>query len=354
MKNDTLKNDNASERAAALVLEAVDILQRAENAPDSPINTFLTADMRRRYRRAAKRLREKSQPRYTNLHSAEELAEIYERAIQRDEIIDQGAREFKRITRDLGDLLRENLPEFERTMETLVMEAKRLAEEQGLGSQAALRYRYLQFLAAFGGQAHSRRRNPRAPFPWKAPLARDPSIEVRRQMSATEVLDSPPSEDDVVIAFPPEGSGPGRPVIYLRIGIGLASWIGSFEIGDMSVTTIAMMPGDKHLFVSAEGAGYIVDLKSRTLVEKIGTDVAGVMVTESGTVFVVDHDGTVLEAFGSTGRLWKTAPIGSGGFRELAITDTSITGEARDASGERWTAFSVELATGEVRFGEAV
>ena len=41
----------------------------------------------------------------------------------------------------------------------------------------------------------------------------------------------------------------------------------------MSVITIAMMPDGKHLFVSAQGAGYIIDLKSRTLVEEIGTDV---------------------------------------------------------------------------------
>jgi len=36
----------------------------------------------------------------------------------------------------------------------------------------------------------------------------------------------------------------------------------------MSVGTVQMMPGDKHLFVSA-GAGYIIDLKTRTLVEQM-------------------------------------------------------------------------------------
>jgi hypothetical protein len=65
-----MKNDNASERAAALVQEAIDVLQRTESAPDSPVNTFLTGDMRRKYRRAARLLREqKTQPRYKNLHS---------------------------------------------------------------------------------------------------------------------------------------------------------------------------------------------------------------------------------------------------------------------------------------------
>jgi hypothetical protein len=88
------------------------------------------------------------------------------------------------------------------------------------------------------------------------------------------------------------------------------------------------MPDGKHLFVSAEGAGHIIDFKSRTLVE-IGTDITGVMRDDPMTVFIVDHNGTSLEAFGQTGRLWKTDPTGAGGFRQVAVTGTSLVGEAR-------------------------
>jgi hypothetical protein len=69
------------------------------------------------------------------------------------------------------------------------------------------------------------------------------------------------------------------------------------------------------------------------------------------TFFVVDHDGKSLEAFGRNGRLWKSGVISSGGFRELSLTDESLIGEVGQASG--WTAFSVDLATGQVRFGDA-
>jgi len=354
LKNDDTKNESVAERAVALVHEALDVLQRAEEAPDSPVNTFLTADMRRKYRRDAKRLREqKMQPRYNNLHSAEELADILERTAQRDEIIEQGQRDFKRITRDLGQLLQEKDPEFDHAMEKLIEEAERLAEEHGPGSKAALRYRLLLFLGWFGLQAHTHRRNPRAPFPWKVPLARDPSIEARNQATAAEVLDDPP-QDEAVIAFPPEGADSGRPRVFLRIGIDEASWIGSFEIGHMNVSTIVMMPDDKHLFVSAEGAGYIIDLKSRTLVEEIGPDVAGVLLDDKRTVFLVDHDGMRLEAFGKTGRLWKTDIISFKGFRNTAVTDTRFIGELRHPARPGWTRFSVDLATGEVRFGEGL
>jgi hypothetical protein len=61
-----------------------------------------------------------------------------------------------------------------------------------------------------------------------------------------------------------------------------------------------------------------------------------------------------LEMFGRTGRLWKTGTISAGGFRELSLEDKSIVGEARQASPEGWVRFSVELATGEVRFEDGV
>ena len=149
-----------------------------------------------------------------------------------------------------------------------------------------------------------------------------------------------------------EGRDSGRGRILIRVGLGQASWIGSFERGHMSVSTIFMMPDGKHLFVSAEGAGYVIDAQSRTLVEEIGTDVAGVMRDDPMTVFVVVHNGKNLEAFGRTGRLWKTDPIGRGGFRGIAITDTRLVGEARHPFRLGWAAFSVELATGEVRFDD--
>jgi hypothetical protein len=132
--------------------------------------------------------------------------------------------------------------------------------------------------------------------------------------------------------------------------MGEAAWIASFEIGHMNVTTVSLMPDGKHLFVSAKGAGYIIDLKSRTLVEEIGLHIAGVTVNASKTVMLIDHDGMRLEAYGTNGRLWKTDSISSGGFREIPLEDNSIAGEARQASG--WTRFSVELATGEVGFGD--
>ncbi|HEX3070343.1 MAG TPA: hypothetical protein VHX14_17380 [Thermoanaerobaculia bacterium] len=347
-----MKNQNAFERASALIHETLDVLQRAERAPLSPVNTFLTAKMRREMRRAARRLRQrKAQPRYRNLHTSDELADIYERTVERDEILDQGFSDFKRINSALARIAGENYPEVEKAIEAIVKETERAVKEHGPGSEAAQRYGFLHMLGWLGQQAHDHRRKPRTPFPWKVSIASDPSIEARAQLSAAESLDSF-APDEPVISIPPEGSDSGGERLFFRIGVGEASWVGSFEVGRKSVGIIVMMPGDKNLLVSAKGAGYIIDLKTRTLVEKIGTDIVGVLRDAPLTVLLVNHDDMRLEAFGSTGRLWKTDTIGCGGFRQITITDTSIIGETRYPFPPWWTPFSVSLATGEVFFDD--
>ena len=159
-------------------------------------------------------------------------------------------------------------------MVTLINEAARSAEEHGPGSEAAQRFRLIAvpgWFGAAGATITGASRGFRLPgrFLWRA-IARSKHA---MQLTAAEVLDSPPP-GEAVIAIPPEGRDSGRERVFLRIGLGDASWIGSFEIGHMSVGSVSMMPDDKHLFVSAKGAGYIIDLQSRTLVEQIGTDVA--------------------------------------------------------------------------------
>ncbi len=261
-------------------------------------------------------------------------------------------RDLQRISAELKQIRKGKEAEVEKAMETLLNESARTAIEHGPGSEADRRHRLLHYLWWFGGQVLSHRRKPPVPYSGLFPPTRDPSIQPRMELSAAQILDSPPPGEPV-IAFPPEGSDSGRPRVFLRIGVGDASWTGSFEIGHMSVGSISMMPDDKHLFISAKGAGYIIDLKRRTLVEQIGTHVAFVRMDAPRTLFLVDHNGMSLEMFGRTGRLWKTDTISSGGFREISLEDNMILGEARQASGEGWVGFSVNVATGEVRFEDA-
>jgi len=169
-----------------------------------------------------------------------------------------------------------------------VMKAQRSAEELGPGSEAAERYRCLQFLSWLGDQYHRRSRRQKVGAPVGFPLAADPMIDIRNRLNAAEILDAaPPGE--AVIAIPPEGTDSGRGRILIRIGLDEASWIGSFEIGSMSDCTVLMMPDCKHLFVSAQGAGYIIDLLSRRLVGTVGTEVVEVIGFPLG-LFVVKRE----------------------------------------------------------------
>jgi hypothetical protein len=157
---------------------------------------------------------------------------------------------------------------------------------------------------------------------------------------------------EAVIAIPPDGRDSGRGRIFLRIG-------GRRSVVDRQLRARSHErqhdlhdARGKQLFVSAEGTRYVIDAQSRTLVEEIGTEVAGVMRDDPMTLFVVDHNGMSLEAFGRTGRLWKTDPIG--------LRRISTNGDHRHQSRRRSAArimagvgrFFRETG-GEVRFADA-
>ncbi len=334
--------------------EYLDVLLRVGQAPDSPVYAFVTKEKRRQLRRDAKRLRKQQvEPRCKNLHSAEELADLYERTARRDEIREQGQRDLQRISAEMKRVRKGKEAEVEKALETLLNESARTAIEHGPGSEADRRHRLLHYWWWFGGQVLAHRRRPPVPYSGLFPPVGDLSIQPRMELSAAQILDAPPPGEPV-IAFPPEGSDSGRERVFLRIGVGDASWIGSFEIGHMSVGSVRMMPDDKHLFVSAKGAGYIIDARTHTLVEQVGTHVAFVWRDAPNTLFMVDHNGKSLEMFGRSGRLWKTGTISSGGFRGISLEDTIVAGEALRGSPEVWVGFSVNVATGEVRLGIAV
>src|ERR1700686_1379996 len=286
-----MKNLTAPQRAVVLMHEALDVMLRVGQAPDSPVYAFVTKEKRRQLRRDAKRLRkQQTEPRYKNLHSAEDLADLYERTARRDEIREQGQRDLQRISAELKRIRREKDAEVEKAMETLLYESARSAIEQGPGSEADRRHRLLHYWWWFGGQVLAHRRKSTGPYSGLFPPNRDLPLQPPMELSAAQILNSaPPGEP--VIALPPEGSDSGRERIFLRIGVGDAAWIGSFEIGHMKVGSVSMMPDDNHLFLSAKGAGYIIDARTHTLVEQVGTHVAFVWMDAARTLFMVDHNG---------------------------------------------------------------
>jgi hypothetical protein len=300
-----MRNQKASERAAALLHEMIDLLQRGEDVPDSPVDTFVPGKVRRRLRRGAELLRRgEAQPRYRNLFTAEQLADICERTARRDEIRQQVAEELFRMGREMNRLLEEAPEGTRNALFTIFLETLRLAKAQGPDSEAARRYRQLQRLTRLAETYNSDRRRQKAfDRPRHAAAAHDAGERI--PLIPAEILDRAPA-GEAILPFPAPGQDSGRRRILIRIGVGASSWIGSFESGCKTVSTIFMMPDGKHLFVSAEGAGYILDARSRRLVERTGNEVVGVIRDESMTLFVVNHNDVSFEAFGPGGRLWKS------------------------------------------------
>jgi hypothetical protein len=248
-----------------------------------------------------------------NLVIAEQLAGIFENTARRDEIRQQVHVEFLRIGREIGRLIEEDPAGTRKSFETVFLETFRLAREQGPGSEAAARLRVLQRMAQAAQTFKSDRRRQKGVDGGGEAMAHDPGERIR--LVPAELLDSAP-EGEAVIPFPAEGEGSGRCRILIRIGLDASSWIGSFECGFKTVSTVFMMPDGKHLFVSANGAGYILDERSRTLVERTGTEIVGVGRDEDMTLFIVNHNDMSFEAFGPGGRLWKR-PAEGACFREL-------------------------------------
>ncbi len=302
-----MKNQNAAERTAELLHEMIDVVQRSETAPHSPIDTFVPAKKRRSMRRHAERLRRgEIQPRFRNLYTTEQLAGLLEDTARRDEMRQQFEEEFTRIGREIARLNLEDPVGSRKGWETAYMETFRLAREQGPGSEAAARYRQLQYLSRMVETFKSDRRRQKR-------LDRPREASAHIPLVPAELLDSAP-EGEAVIPFPAMGEDSGRCRILIRLGLGATSWIGSFECGVKTVCTTFMMPDGKHLFVSANGAGYIIEEKSRTLVERTGTEIVGVSRDANMTLFIVNHNDVSFEAFGPGGRLWKRDAAEGGSF----------------------------------------
>jgi len=335
-----MKNNNVYERAIALLEEMLDLMEQIENAPDRLFRQYLPGKERRLLKRRAERLRSgKARPRHENLFSGPDLAQLYEDTVAANELREKTGPAFEKNFNAMGALTREDGPAVKQALDDFFLDALARKREEGPGSEGERRWNHLQFFVGF---INSCRTDNRREKPGQMPQPKQKAIV---PLVPAELLSSAP-RDEPVILIPAEDSGRER--MFIRIGDKGKSWVGSFECGTKSVSTCYMMPDRKNLFISADGAGYIVDAKSRTLVERTGTAVVATMKDKLLTVFIVIHDGNAFEAFGKDGRLWKTAPLSDRPLRKVVLEDDEIVGEAWKWLADRWMPFKVSLATGEV------
>ncbi|HEX3535014.1 MAG TPA: hypothetical protein VHT23_12435, partial [Gemmatimonadaceae bacterium] len=227
----------ASERTVAVIEEAIDALQRGSEAPESPIKKFHNQQERDELRRLAKRLRKgQIHPHYGNILSGAELADIYERTILRDEIIEAAHKDLRRAIATLEKLIQEEGQAVNQTFYAMVRDAEEAALVLGPGSEGARRLRQMSFIIEIAkkGEAQYRRKSSSDVVHVGPSLTKDPIGDAIMatifSMTAAEILDAPP-DGEPVLAFPAEGTDPARARVLMRVGLGPASWVGSFEQG---------------------------------------------------------------------------------------------------------------------------
>jgi len=345
MKNN--ENNTVYEQAIALLEELLDIMKQIDEAPDRLFPQFLTGKERRLLRRRAERLRKgETRPKNENLFSGPALAKLYEDTAAANDLREKTGPAFERNFNAMGALAHEDGPSVKQAIDDFFAETLRKAEEDGPDSESALRWQRLQRFADFTRSVRTDSRRDKRPEARGVPPPQERKAII--PLVPAEILSSAPKGEPVIL-IPAEDAGRER--MFMRIGDEGRSWIGSFECGSKTVSTCYMMPDRKNLFISADGAGYIVDAKSRTLVERTGTAVVGTLRDYLLTLFVVIHNGVAFEAFGEDGRLWKTAELSDRPLRHVVLTDDEIVGEAFKWIANRWMPFTVKTATGEVTLG---
>ncbi|HEY2828514.1 MAG TPA: hypothetical protein VGJ88_00240 [Thermoanaerobaculia bacterium] len=341
-------NKNVYEAAIALLNEMLDIMASIDNAPDRLFPQYLPGKERRLLKRRAERLRSgEARPRSENVFTAPQLARIYDHTVAANELRERTGPAFERNFNAMGVLIREDGLSVRQAIDDVFLDALTQAKRDGPGSKADRRYQRLQFFAGFTRTVHTDVRRDK-PSDSRAPRSQPERNALVPLVPAEIIASVPPGE--AVIPIPADGDS-ARERILIRIGDEGRSWIGSFERGLKTVSTVFMLPDRKNIFVSAEGAGYVVDAKSRTLVERTGSEVVGTMRDRLLTLFVVNHNGVAFEAFGKDGRLWKTTPISDRPLRNVVLTDDGIAGEAWKFLAQRWMPFLVSATTGEVSVG---
>jgi len=277
----------------ALLVEALEVMDLIRNAPESPVTSYLPAKLRRVFRRNAKRLRRGNlQPLYPNLRTDKELADLCERTAARDETIERGLEKLTRIRDEVGRVLEYNAAEVEEGTRIVYQLAWQEAQQDGPDSKAAEFFRLFQEMIQKGGEIRTRRRRGRDSVPVEpfVPPGADPQLEERERLSAAQVLAEPPASGEPVYRFPSDTIAQEKPPVILRIGIGDASWVGSFRRGETDYSTVQMMPDGAHLLVVTCGAAYVVHAASRSLVREEGRDIMEVVRDEDGDLLLLDSD----------------------------------------------------------------
>jgi len=128
-------------------------------------------------------------------------------------------------------------------------------------------------------------------------------------------------------------------------GEGFASWTGNFVRGFTQFDAAQKHPNGTAALVIAGGQAYVVDPFSKALLETFGGGIVEVFPGPTPSHLVLNHQNISFELLGPTGHVWRSRRLSWGGFRNIQIAGSQLSGDAW-AFDDTWHAFTVNLNDG--------
>lgn len=166
-------------------------------------------------------------------------------------------------------------------------------------------------------------------------------------MQRFEILAGLPPYGAPALAFPSSGAGRHREGLVVRFNPGnVESWVGNFQRGATTYNAVLAHPDGRQVVVIAGGEGYVIDPESRSETPCLMSPTINLAISMpefNQVVLGTDLEFGVIRADG-TG--WKSARLSWDGIRNVSISATTLTGEARSPD-DSWYPFTLDLLTGE-------
>jgi hypothetical protein len=126
-------------------------------------------------------------------------------------------------------------------------------------------------------------------------------------------------------------------------------WVGNFQLGRTSYSTVLAHPDGQNVVIIAGGVGYILRPGDRQLIATFGGGISGAWPVPALSLLLFNDSGLAFRALGPEGPRWGTPRISWDGFEGIEIAEKTIYGRAWNAPLQCWQPFTIEIATGIVR-----
>src|SRR5262245_46084013 len=119
---------------------------------------------------------------------------------------------------------------------------------------------------------------------------------------------------------------------------GVEPLVGNFQRGLSSYDAVQCHPNLSDLIVVAGGQAYVVEPKSRQLIETFGAQIGWSQMLPDHDLLLF-HDSIRFHAYGPAGQAWRTRRLSWDGIRIGSISHPRLAGEAWTFDGDRWVPF---------------